>query len=206
MSAVYDDQFAYFTLRWYVDKASEMRQPWVKQGNGTWTTMAAKPMPFVGWSWVDYMGGSRFDEEAPDKFYEDKAAIIWNTYGASTVAGFDGGGCTVLCHDPKHDFRPGTSYNYSDENRAAKKYTNAPGEIADMWHWKYVRMNHHYKLDDQFVGYWQPNTGDPHQGGRASDEGKGGYGSNPAKNVMPIAVPLQLPFLLSLLLIVKRSH
>lgn len=185
MSGVYDDQYAYFTLRWYDEMASEKRQPWVKQSDGTWKTASAKPAPYPRWTWVEYMGGSSFDEEGPDKLYEDKAAIIWNTYGASTVPGFDNGGCAVLCHDPNNEFRPGTAYNYSDENKAAKKYTNAPSEIADMWHWKYVRMNQHNKMDDQYVRYWVPNTGDPHEGGRTSDAGSGGYADNPAANGKP---------------------
>lgn len=186
MRAAYDDEFVYLVLRWPDDAPSEKRQPWMKQNDGTWKAMSAKPTPFPTWSWADYMGGTgHFDAEGPDKLYEDKTAIIWNTYGSSTVAGFDRVGCAILCHDPNNGFRPGTSYNYSDENRAAKKYASAPAEIADMWHWKYVRMNQHSKIDDQFVRYWQPNTGDPSQGGRASDEGSGGYRSNPATNGAP---------------------
>jgi hypothetical protein len=76
MSAVYDDQYAYFMLRWYDNAASAKRQPWVKQSDGTWKTVSAKSQPYPRWTWVEYMGGSSFDEEAPDKFYEDKAAII----------------------------------------------------------------------------------------------------------------------------------
>jgi hypothetical protein len=180
MSAVYDVEYVYFALKWKDDQASEKREPWVKQANGTWLVAHAKPTPFDGWAWP-----IAIDAEAPQYLYEDKAALMWNTYGTSTVAGFDQGGCAVTCHDPARDFGPGKTYFYSDQNRAAKKYTNAAAEIADIWHWKSVRMNQHFKIDDQYVGYWQPGTGNPSDGGRASDAGSGGYGSNPATNGRP---------------------
>ena len=180
IGAVYDGEYAYFLLQWKDDGASDRRQPWIKQSDGTWRVGAAKPFPYDGWSWP-----TPGNSELPQYMYEDKVALMWNTYGVSTVAGFDQGGCAVTCHDPAREFGPGKTYFYSDENRAAKKYTNAPGEIADIWHWKFVRMNQHFKLDDQFVKDWQPYTGDPHNGGRSSDEGKGGYGDNPATNGIP---------------------
>jgi hypothetical protein len=166
---------------WFDDKASERRQPWVKQPDGTWTSLPAKtPLPQDGSNWSDYMG-SRLNEEDASRFnYEDKLAIMWNTYGPSTVAGFDQSGCSVTCHDPGKGGLPGTAYYYGDQNQAAKKYTNAADEIADLWHWKLVRNNQHAKLDDQYVRYWVPGSGGEDEGGRASDEGTSGYGGNPA--------------------------
>lgn len=179
MKAAYDSTYLYLFLRWYDDAESVLRQPWVKQADGSWRTVAAKPTPVAGIDWATYMGAN-FDEESGAYMYEDKLAVMWNTYGATTVAGFDQSGCAVLCHDPGNNFSPGTTYNYTDQNLAAKKYTNTLGEIADMWHWKLVRNNQHSKVDDQNVRFWQQGTGNPAEGGRASDVGAGGYGSNPA--------------------------
>jgi hypothetical protein len=183
LQAMYDESYLYLAIIWADDKASERRQPWVKQSDGTWKSLAAKtPKPQDGVQWADYIGSKfLFDEEDPSRFnYEDKLAIMWNTYGPSTVAGFDQSGCSVTCHDPHNGGQPGTTYYYSDENQAAKKYTNAPNEIADLWHWKLVRNNQHDKVDDQYVQYWVPGSGGAAEGGRASDEGASGYGSNPA--------------------------
>jgi cytochrome c553 len=179
MKVMYDDTYMYMIV-WYADdKYSDHRQPWVKQANGSWLSTAAKPTPTPGQTWQEYMGAA-FEEEGPNYLYEDKLAIIWNTYGASTIAGFDQGGCSVLCHDPGNGNAPGTRYNYTDQNLAAKKYTNTAGEIGDMWHWKMVRTNQHYKLDDQYVRFWVPGSGNEGSGGRATDPGSSGYGSNPA--------------------------
>ena len=181
LEAVYDDTYLYLMVVWGDDKASQRRQPWVKQPDGTWKSLPAKtPLPQDGRQWSDYMG-SRLKEEDASRFnYEDKFAIMWNTYGPSTVAGFDQSGCSVTCHDPGKGGLPGTTYYYSDQNQAAKKFTNAADEIADLWHWKLVRNNQHAKMDDQYVQYWVPGSGGESEGGRASDEGASGYGNNPA--------------------------
>ncbi|HEX6313980.1 MAG TPA: ethylbenzene dehydrogenase-related protein, partial [Gemmatimonadaceae bacterium] len=184
LKAAYDAQYLYMLVRWIDDAASVVRQPWEKQADGTWKTLSAKPRPVAGSDWSAYMGTS-FEEEGPGFAYEDKMALIWNTYGASTVAGFDQTGCAVLCHDPAKNFGPGNTYNYDNENLAAKKYTNAANEIADMWHWKLVRMNHHNKLDDQYVGFWQPGGANPANGGRYTDAGAGGYANNPPTGGRP---------------------
>lgn len=181
LEAAYDDTYLYLMVVWGDDRASERRQPWVKQPDGTWQVLPAKtPLPQDGSQWSDYMG-SRLKEEDASRFnYEDKLAMMWNTYGPSTVPGFDQSGCSVTCHDPGKGGQPGTTYYYSDQNKAAKKYTNAANEIADLWHWKLVRNNQHAKMDDQHVQFWEPGSGGEGEGGRASDEGESGYGSNPA--------------------------
>ena len=185
LSAAYDDEFLYILARWFDDEASYRRAPWVKQDDGTWKAMSAKAAPLDGNDWQTYMGAN-FDEEAPDVFYEDKFALIWNTYGASTIAGFDQQGCSVVCHDPTNGYTPGTTYNYGDAQLAAKKYTNFVEEKADMWHWKSVRQNQHYKIDDQNVAYWRQGNDDPAHAGRHGDTGSGGYGSNPAFEGRPM--------------------
>lgn len=186
VQAAYDDTYLYMLVVWDDDKASIRRQPWVKQADGSWTTLAAKsPLPDAGVSWAEYKG-TTFNEEDPSRFnYEDKLSIIWNTYGASTVAGFEQSGCAVLCHDPGKSNGPGTTYNYTTQELAAKMYANAAAEIADMWHWKLVRGNQHAKADDQYVRYWVPGPTGAADGGRAGDAGAAGYGNNPAVSGRP---------------------
>ena len=179
VKAAYDGTYLYMLISWRDDKASVRRQPWLKQADGSWKVMDAKlPAPTDGMSWATYMGNG-IDEEDPARFnYEDKLALIWNTYGPSTVAGFEESGCAVLCHDPSQGNRPGSTYFSSQGWNASKKYTNAPSEIADMWHWKLVRNNQHYKADDQYVGYWVPGPTGAADGGRHGDTGGAGYGNN----------------------------
>ncbi len=186
VQAAYDATYLYMLVVWDDDKASIRRQPWVKQADGSWKSLTAKsPLPAAGVTWASYMGGA-FNDEDPLRFnYEDKLGIIWNTYGASTVAGFEQSGCAVMCHDPSKSNGPGTTYNYTAQQLASKKYTNAPAEIADMWHWKLIRGNQHAKADDQHVRYWVPGPTGAGDGGRAGDVGGGGYGSNPATDGRP---------------------
>ncbi len=61
---------------------------------------------------------------------EDRFAIFWNIY--DSVEGFNIAGCAMLCHGDR-------------------MYTNAPGELADAWHWKATRTNPAGYADDKFV-------------------------------------------------------
>ncbi|MFN2317818.1 MAG: ethylbenzene dehydrogenase-related protein [Gemmatimonadales bacterium] len=186
VKAAYDDTYLYMLIVWDDDKASARRQPWIKRSDGTWATLPAKSaLPTNGMSWIDYIKGYPNEEDPTTFAYEDKLSVIWNTYGASTVAGFDQAGCAVLCHDPSQGNLPGATYNLTTPELASKKYTKVAGEIADMWHWKYVRNNQHAKADDQYVRFWQPGPTGAASGGRASDPGDGGYGTNPALNGRP---------------------
>lgn len=186
VKAAYDDTYLYMLLVWDDDKASVRRQPWIKRPDGTWGTVPAKStLPADGMSWLTYMAAHP-NEEDPSAFaYEDKLGIIWNTYGASTVAGFNQAGCAVLCHDPSQGNQPGATYNITTPELGSKKYANVAGEIADMWHWKLVRNDQHAKADDQYVRFWQPGPANSGNGGRASDPGAAGYGDNPAINGRP---------------------
>lgn len=186
VQAAYDATYLYVLLVWADDKASMRRQPWVKQADGSWKALAGKsPTPDAGVTWAQYMGAGFNEEDAARFNYEDKMAIMWNTYGASTVAGFEQSGCAVTCHDPGNNNGPGTSYNSTTQQLAAKMFTTAPAEVADLWHWKLVRGNQHAKADDQYVRYWVPGPTGAEDGGRASDAGAGGYGSNPAVSGRP---------------------
>lgn len=187
--AMYDDNYVYMHLRWRDNEASYRRNPWVKNANGTWSVSPAKPRPTDGTDWAAYMaarGGASFDPEAPEYMYEDKLALIFNTYGASTVPEFETVGCATACHDPNRNGSPGTTYNGTRQDLAAKKYLMQPGQILDMWHWKLVRQHAVGKIDDQYVRYWVPvNDATASNGGRASDEGAAGYRDNPAINGRP---------------------
>jgi hypothetical protein len=188
--ALYDENYLYLYLRWHDREASYRRQPWVKQADGTWTVAAAKPRPTDGTDWAAYMaarGGANFNSEAPEYMYEDKVAIAWNTYGPTTVPGFEQAGCAAACHDPTKGGSPGTTYNLTRQDLGAKKYLTVPGQILDLWHWKMVRHNMNSKMDDQYVRYWVPvNDATAADGGRASDAGAAGYRSNPALNGRPM--------------------
>lgn len=181
LKALYDNTYVYMLVKWQDDVASYKRQPFMKQADGTWKKTAAKPLPKDGEDWASYMGAG-FDEEGPAMLYEDKLAFAWNTYGASTSSGFEKDGCAALCHDPSRNGQPGTRYYYSDPKQAAKKYTNAPSEIVDLWHWKLVRQNDVFKMDDQYVRAWTVGDAGEGDGGRASDAGASGYMDNPAQS------------------------
>lgn len=186
--ALYDDNYLYMYVRWHDNQASYRRQPWIRRADGTWAVAAAKPAPVDGQDWAAYMaahGGAAFDREAPEFMYEDKFAVIWNTYGAGTVPAFETAGCAAVCHDPNRNGSPGTTYNARGD-LAAKKYTTVQGQVLDMWHWKMVRHNMMGVVDDQVVKYWQPvNDASAANGGRGSDAGNQGYTSNPALNGRP---------------------
>lgn len=187
--AMYDESYLYMYLRWSDNEASYRRTPWIKNADGSWTQQLAKPNPVDGTTWQAYIaanGGAAFDREAPQFAYEDKFALIWNTYGASTVPAFETVGCASVCHDPANNGGPGTTYNSARKDFAAKKYTTVAGQILDLWHWKMVRQNMNKKMDDQNVRYWVPvNDASAGDGGRAADVGAGGYRNNPAVNGRP---------------------
>lgn len=180
LKALYDNTYLYMLVKWEDDAASYKRQPFQKLADGSWKKTAAKPLPKDGEDWASYMGAS-FDEEGPSIMYEDKLALAWNTYGAGTSPGFEQDGCAALCHDPSKNFQPGTRYNYSDPKQAAKKYTNSTSEVVDLWHWKLVRQNDAFRMDDQYVRAWTVGDAGEGDGGRASDTGAGGYTDNPAQ-------------------------
>ncbi len=190
--AMYDDGYLYMLLKWKDNQASYRRQPWVKNADGTWAVSAAKPAPENGVDdWASYMakrGGAAFNNEATEFMYEDKVAMIWNTYAAATtVPEFETVGCASACHDPNKGNKPGTTYNYLRNDLAAKKFLTVPGQILDMWHWKMQRMNVNSQIDDQYVRYWQQvNDASAGSGGRATDGGSPSpYRENPATNGRP---------------------
>ncbi|HEX9908451.1 MAG TPA: ethylbenzene dehydrogenase-related protein [Thermoplasmata archaeon] len=94
-------------------------------------------------------------------YYEDKLAMFWNI--GDTIAGFNDDGCFVTCH-------VGTP---------SKHYTNAGGELADMWHWKRVRTGAVGQIDDQYMDNTTYNPVTAKEAGRKSDpKTAGGYSDN----------------------------
>jgi thiosulfate reductase cytochrome b subunit len=137
-----------------------------------------------GWE----MLGSRFHLRDEHEFYEDKLAIY--------VTDVPGQGCASSCHlgpDPLGTGHPSTW---------GLHYTN--GEVADMWHWKYVRTNQMEGdgavgyMDDQHVGPPGPvptsSTRRYTAGYRADPQPGGGYRYNFRQvGEQGQVVPLMLP-------------
>ncbi len=166
MRAMYvPGQRVYFLLQWDDPTESVERDPWVKTETG-WTHLPVAPR--------GYSNGllSNWFQQPAGYLYEDKLSIIWNTTGASAIAGFNRTGCAVLCH-------VGVS-----GNPRPLKYTNAPGETGDMWHWKLVRTNVVHRLDDQFV-YWNRDVTLNSGAGRRGDPGGGEYTGNSVLDTLP---------------------
>jgi hypothetical protein len=90
-------------------------------------------------------------------YYEDKLAILWNM---STPA-FEQKGCLGACH-------VGEGKPYGN------KYTSAPGERLDMWHWKGVRTGTVGQVDDQYVDNTKYDPEKAKEAGRKSDPSTGG--------------------------------
>jgi hypothetical protein len=159
----------YFLLEWSDANESIERVPWLKTATG-WLHEEVAPANFNNAILALWRQPPAFYR------YEDKLAIIWNTEGANAVAGFNEGGCSVLCHvGVPGDARP-------------LKYTNHIGEIADMWHWKLVRTNVVHRLDDQYV-WWNRDLVVNANGGRSGDPGGGEYASNPLTITGGVTIP-----------------
>ena len=111
-------------------------------------------------SWVQSVNKDSTGHE--NTFYEDKFAILWNINSRT----FDNVGCAVLCH------------MNVDDGSAGRKYTSAPGETVDMWHWKGVRVGPLGQIDDQFID----DTTDPslnrNWGRKGDTKTGGGYYNN----------------------------
>lgn len=105
------------------------------------------------WYWHDtadkwlQMGKKHPDEFGNLPAYEDKFTVFWNM----TMPNFNTTGCATLCH-------------------GQYMATNAPGDLADIWHWKRDRTGPVSQIDDK----WLNND----QNGRHGDAGTGAYSSN----------------------------
>ena len=110
--------------------------------------------------WVKQADGS-WKSLPGSEAYEDKFAVLWSIN--NSVKGFNEQGCAVTCHATT----PG--------REQPLKYTNAEGELADIWHMKTVRTNPVGQIDDQYLD----NDIKSKEAGRKSDaKTAGGYSDN----------------------------
>ncbi|MGE5578007.1 MAG: ethylbenzene dehydrogenase-related protein [Syntrophothermus sp.] len=145
----------YFLYQWPDDEQSVRRGPWVYEGDGKF-----KHVPYApeGFNSADL---GNWSQAPKDYAYEDKLAVLWNIN--DSTQGFNEQGCAVSCH--------------VDASPRPLKYTNAPGEKLDLWHWKLDRTDPVGKLDDQFVD----NVSDVNirkGAGRSGDPGGEEYANN----------------------------
>jgi len=154
LRSMYDDANVYFLIEYADPKESLDRESWYfDNATKLWKQQNKKAT------------------SATDKFYEDKFAFLWPT--ATTGTAFTSQTCYATCHSVD------AAAGYNTEN---KHYTNAEGEVVDMWHYKAVRTGPNNQTDDQKIVYIKPAAPDDTQkkdGGRASDEKTaGGYSDN----------------------------
>ena len=157
----------YFLLQWDDDADSKDRQSW-----------------YFDPSDKKWKGQHKYANDKNDKYYEDKFAFLW---AATDVEGFAANTCYATCHQGLTVTDPG--------QKAARHYTNNPGEVVDMWHWKRVRCTYPpTTVDDQQMVY-KEHTGNAGVNGRTGDEGDKGYHSNSQKLALDgtgaeVSVPL----------------
>lgn len=148
IQAAYMGDMIYVLLQYKDATLNYQRSPYQKQADGSWKQLKD----------ADDKGGDN------NKYYEDKAALIWNIN--DSIFGFDRRGCQIACHAGE----PGKPYG--------NKYTEEAGELGDIWHVKNVRTSPVGQVDDQ----WLDNTrydkekaegagrhGDPKTGGGYKD-------------------------------------
>jgi hypothetical protein len=141
LKAVYSGDTVYFLVQYADPTDSVRRGPFQKQADGKWIKLRDP---------ADKGGDDNI-------YYEDKWGWIWNIN--NSVAGFNENGCTVLCHAGE----PGKPYG--------NKYTDKPGELADMWHMKGSRTAPLGYLDDQYVDNTRFDPKSAPNAGRKGDPG-----------------------------------
>ncbi|MHB1132953.1 MAG: ethylbenzene dehydrogenase-related protein [Chloroflexota bacterium] len=112
--------------------------------------------------------------ERENQFYEDKFALLWNI--GDTIKDFNTQGCAVVCHAT------------TQGREQPLKYSNAPGELGDIWHGKLVRTLPVGQIDDQYLDDDQKAV----EAGRKSDANTGGGYANNTKegaSTPPFALP-----------------
>jgi hypothetical protein len=157
MRSLYDSENLYLLVQWSDPTASLDRNPWVKQGDGSWKR-EANP---------DSTGHE-------NTFFEDKLAMFWNV----NTTDFQVRGCTVVCHKARGGRNAGVA-----DTSPGRKFTNKPGETLDLWNWQAVASDAAGQAEDQYVD----DTKDPAKNadwGRKTDSGAGGFvdNINAAKN------------------------
>jgi len=150
--ALYDDTQLYILAQWDDPTLSDNRQCWYFDADDS--------------LWVQESGRPTIDNGTliEPAHYEDKLSFIWNI--DESVPNFASQGCMTVCH---------TGVSGHPFGKTALKYTNAPGEAVDMWHWKLVRTNAMNQADDQYTD----DTSQEKNAGRHGDtKTAGGYSNN----------------------------
>jgi len=149
LQVAYDKENLYMLLTYDDPTLSVQRSPYKKQADGSWQKLKDP----------EDKGGDN------DVYYEDKFAVQWNIN--NSVVGFEKFGCAISCHGGE----PGKPYG--------NKYNEEAGEVADMWHSKWVRMGHLGQLDDGYVDHTRFDPEKAKNAGRKTDpKTAGGYDDN----------------------------
>ncbi|MGB5452368.1 MAG: ethylbenzene dehydrogenase-related protein [Sedimenticolaceae bacterium] len=144
LKAVRVGDMLYMVLQYQDPTFSQQRMPYVKQADGSWKKLKDP----------DDKGGDN------NKFYEDKAALIWPIN--DSIADFASDGCFSACHDDE----PPKPYG--------NKYTENEGEMGDIWHVKSVRMGPVGQVDDQYLDNTRFDPEKAKGAGRHGDPKTGG--------------------------------
>lgn len=153
--SIYDAGNIYFLVEWNDPVRDLDRQSWYFDA----TTKR--------WKQEDKYGCSNGTKKHP--YYEDKFSFMWNIN--QHAGDWEEKTCYTNCHSGL------STPPWPDK---VKHFTNAPGEMADVWHWKSVRTDLNYQIDDQRWIYADINNpADPANGGRGGDaKTGGGYSDN----------------------------
>jgi hypothetical protein len=144
IKAVQVGDMLYMLLQYKDPTLSQQRSPYVKQADGTWKKLKDP----------DDKGGDN------NKFYEDKAAILWPI--GNSIPDFAKEGCMTACHDDE----PPKPYG--------NKYTEAEGQLGDLWHLKTVRNGSVGQMDDQWLDNTRFDAEKAPEAGRKADAKTGG--------------------------------
>lgn len=165
LKSVYAGDTVYFLLSYADPTESQQRSPWKLGDDGTWAKLKDP----------NDKGGDN------NVYYEDKFSLMWPI--GMSVPQFESVGCFSGCHAGD-----GTGKPYGN------KYFEAPGTMADLWHWKSVRNLN--QLDDQYVDTTAYDKDKSPEAGRHSDpKDGGGYVDNQTedKKLPAFALPGNQP-------------
>jgi hypothetical protein len=141
MKALYSPDTLYLLIQYADPTQSVRRGPYQKQADGRWVKLKDPA-----------------DKGGDDNvFYEDKWAMIWPI--ANSIPNWDKRGCMALCHE-ETSVKP-----------YGNKYTEAEGQIVDMWHFKGSRTAPWGFVDDQYTDHTRYDAKASPSAGRKSDPG-----------------------------------
>lgn len=152
LSALHDQQNLYLLVQYQDSTESLERLPWVKQEDGSWEQLSNK----------DSTGHE-------NTYYEDKFAMLWDI----NARGFAKKGCDAACHIADDGM-----INGIPDTSPGRKFTSAPGQTIDMWHWKSVRTGPVDQVDDQYIDGTTDPEANRNWGRKGDNKTGGGYANN----------------------------